>query len=79
MVAAWLVLLTRITVWQYDFELVPSLITTAATVQARVEATFAAHVTRKPRSRISAFVSTSRPRNSRNAISGETELPTLMI
>ncbi len=32
MVAAWLVLLTRITMWQYDFDLVPSLITTAATV-----------------------------------------------
>ncbi len=32
MVAAWLLLLTRITMWQYDFDLLPSLVTTAATV-----------------------------------------------
>src|SRR3954471_11899545 len=39
----------------------------------------AAHVVAKPRSRIRAFVSTSRPRKLRNATSGGTELPTLMI
>jgi len=32
MVAAWLLLLTRITMWQYDFDLVPALVATAATV-----------------------------------------------
>jgi hypothetical protein len=32
MAVAWLLLLTRITMWQYDFDLVPSLIATAATV-----------------------------------------------